>query len=193
MGQNDDPLTSFCKGVTGLVDDCAVDLEEVGRMLAELVSRDDWLDPEWAVPDPERYQQHLLYLDPDSRFSVVSFVWSPGQLTPIHDHGVWGAVGVLRGAEFSQHYRLDDDGVPIAEGDPVHLGEGQTELISPEIGDIHKVSNALGGNVSISIHVYGGDIGRHPRHVFTEEGTRKDFISGYSSQPAMLPASGIAN
>ncbi len=31
------------------------------------------------------------------RFCVVSFVWGPDQATPIHNHTVWGLVGVLRG------------------------------------------------------------------------------------------------
>ena len=69
-----------------------------GKLLAQLVSHDDWLPDEFAQPNPERYQQFLLYADPDDRFSVVSFVWGPGQATPIHDHTVWGLVGVLRGA-----------------------------------------------------------------------------------------------
>jgi predicted metal-dependent enzyme (double-stranded beta helix superfamily) len=55
-------------------------------LLADLVAQDDWLTSEYAQPNPERYQQFLLYADPDDRFSVVSFVWGPGQATPIHDH-----------------------------------------------------------------------------------------------------------
>ena len=42
--------------------------------------------------------QYLLYCDPEERFSVVSFVWGPGQSTPTHDPSVWGLIGVLRGA-----------------------------------------------------------------------------------------------
>jgi predicted metal-dependent enzyme (double-stranded beta helix superfamily) len=37
--------------------------------------------------------------------------------------------------------------------------------------------------VSISVHVYGGNIGRISRHVFDPEtSTRKTFISGYSNE-----------
>jgi 3-mercaptopropionate dioxygenase len=47
---------------------------------AGLVARDDWL-PEWfAAADPMKYRQYLLYGDPLERFSLVSFVWGPGQL-----------------------------------------------------------------------------------------------------------------
>ena len=41
-----------------------------------------------AQPHPQYYQQHLLHCDPLERFSVVSFVWGPGQKTPVHDHTV---------------------------------------------------------------------------------------------------------
>ena len=37
-------------------------------LLAELVAKDDWLPTEYAQPNPERYQQFLLYADPDDRF-----------------------------------------------------------------------------------------------------------------------------
>ena len=54
--------------------------------------------------------------------------------------------------------------------------------VSPTIGDIHRVSNACDDRVSISIHVYGGNIGRIHRHVFDPAtGAEKSFVSGYCS------------
>ncbi len=85
-------------------------LRRGGKLLAQLVSHDDWLAEEFAVPDPDRYQQFLLHADPQQRFSVVSFVWGPGQRTPIHDHRVWGLIGMLRGAEHSQGYTRNAQG-----------------------------------------------------------------------------------
>ena len=32
----------------------------------------------------------MNHVDARERFSVVSFVWAPGQKTAIHDHTVWG-------------------------------------------------------------------------------------------------------
>ena len=72
-------------------------LDEGERLLRDLVRHDDWLPGAFAVPSPESYRQYLLYCDPLERFSVVSFVWQPGQRTPIHDHLTWGLVGVMRG------------------------------------------------------------------------------------------------
>jgi predicted metal-dependent enzyme (double-stranded beta helix superfamily)/rhodanese-related sulfurtransferase len=148
--------------------------------LAELVAHDDWLPARWAQPDPQRYQQFLLYRDPAGRFSVVSFVWGPGQATPVHDHTVWGLIGMLRGAEYSQPYRLDANGRAVPDGAAVRLAPGQVEAVGPAIGDIHRVHNAHDDRVSVSIHVYGADIGEVERWVYRDDGSRKRFISGYT-------------
>lgn len=161
-------------------------LEAGAGLLARLVERDDWLPDAFATPHPEHYQQFLLHCDAAQRFSIVSFVWGPGQRTPIHDHTVWGLIGMLRGAEDSQPFVLDAQGVPVAAGAPVRLAPGDVETLSPRLGDIHRVSNAYDDRVSVSIHVYGANIGAVHRSVFTASGERKGFVSGYAN--ARLPA-----
>jgi predicted metal-dependent enzyme (double-stranded beta helix superfamily) len=154
-------------------------LAEGGRILGALVSTDDWLDEALARPDPARYRQYLLHRDPQARFSLVSFVWGPGQSTPVHDHTVWGLVGMLRGAEYSQPYALADGGLRLAGG-AHRLEPGQVEAVSPSVGDIHRVWNAYDDRPSISIHLYGADIGAVSRHTYDADGAAKTFISGYS-------------
>jgi predicted metal-dependent enzyme (double-stranded beta helix superfamily) len=67
-------------------------------------------------------------------------------------------------------------------GEEHRLEPGQVECVSPAIGDVHRVANAYDDRVSVSIHLYGGNIGRIRRHVFDPEtGAAKDFISGYSN------------
>lgn len=160
-------------------------LRQGGALLADLVAHDDWLPEACAQPDPQRYRQYLLHADALGRFSVVSFVWGPGQFTPIHDHTVWGLIGLLRGAEQAQAYARGADGRWAPQGDPVTMTPGQVEAVSPRIGDVHRVSNARADRPSISIHVYGANIGAVRRAVYLEDGTRKPFISGYSN--ATLP------
>ena len=152
-------------------------------LLAELVATDDWLPELYAQPDPERYSQYVLHVDSAERFSVVSFVWGPGQQTPIHDHTVWGLIGMLRGAEDSQSYRWENHQL-LPHGEPVHLLPGAVEAVAPQIAglhDIHQVRNRYDDRVSISIHVYGANIGAVRRSVYLPDGTRKEFISGYSN------------
>lgn len=159
-------------------------LQRGSQLLHQLVQHDDWLPDEFAQPDPARYQQYLLHADARQRFSVVSFVWGAGQSTPVHDHRVWGLIGMLRGAEVSQNFALTPQGLS-PHGDPIRLEPGSVEAVSPQVGDIHRVSNAFSDRTSISIHVYGGNIGAVKRAVYTETGEEKPFISGYNN--AFLP------
>ena len=83
------PLRDFVVAVTHLADQHHNEpemLAAVSPELAKLVARDDWLPDELAQPHPEFYRQYLLHADALERFSVVSFVWGPGQRTPVHDH-----------------------------------------------------------------------------------------------------------
>lgn len=181
-------LRSFVQQLAALVESTPPEpelLERGGSLLAALVAHDDWLPATYAQPSPERYQQFLLHADALGRFSVVSFVWGPGQATPIHDHTVWGLIGMLRGAEDSQAFARTADGRWAPDGAPHRLQPGQVEAVSPTIGDVHRVGNAVEGQTSISIHVYGANIGAVQRSVYLEDGTRKPFISGYSN--ATLP------
>ncbi|CAN7531712.1 cysteine dioxygenase [Variovorax paradoxus] len=160
-------------------------LSEGGALLRRLVAQDDWLPDAFAQPDPARYQQFLLHADSTERFSVVSFVWGPGQATPVHDHTVWGLIGMLRGAEYSQAYAVGPDGLARPQGETVRLDAGDVEAVSPTVGDLHRVHNAHADRVSISIHVYGANIGAVQRHTYPAEGARKPFVSGYSN--TLLP------
>jgi predicted metal-dependent enzyme (double-stranded beta helix superfamily) len=175
-------LERFVADLTALLESDPVEarlLESGGALLGALVAQDDWLPAAFAAPSPP-YAQHLLYCDPAARFSIVSFVWSPGRATPIHNHTVWGLIGLLRGAEISQPYARTPAG--LAAGAPRHLRPGDVEAVSPRVGDIHKVTNGLADRESVSIHVYGADIGWVERSTFTLAGEARRFVSGYSAQ-----------
>jgi predicted metal-dependent enzyme (double-stranded beta helix superfamily) len=120
-----------------------------------------------------------LYADPLELFSMVSFVWGPGQKTPVHNHMTWGLIGMLRGKEVDTHYHEQQDG-SYRRGDGVILLPGQVGSVSPATHDVHEVANFYQDRTSISIHVYGGNIGRINRHVFDPAtGQAKSFVSGY--------------
>ena len=177
-------LRDFIQDFTRLIDLAGPDEERIfadGKtLLAGLVAHDDWLPDQFSQPHPDRYQQYLLHCDPLERFSVLSFAWGPGQSTPVHDHTVWGMVGVLRGAETCEEFAPGPAGQPLLAAGSHHLGRGAIDLVSPRIGDIHRVSNALADQVSVSIHVYGANIGRLERHVFDpSDGRPSRFVSGY--------------
>ena len=178
------PLRQLVMGIAELVEsnvDEPTLLNRGATLLSGLVAHDDWLPAEYAKPDPLRYQQYLLHCDSRERFSVVSFVWGPGQSTPVHDHRVWGLVGVLRGSEFNESFSKDEAGRLKSVAAPERLVAGSVIALSPRIGDVHRVSNGERDRVSISIHVYGANIGAVERATYDALGTPKRFVSGYAN------------
>lgn len=180
------PLKTFVSDMTRLVSQPGV-AEDVllgagVSLLRTLVSTSDWLGKDFAQPGVDRYRQYLLHCDPFERFSVVSFVWGPDQFTPIHDHTVWGMIGMLSGREGSQRFTWDELSGRLTPAEVSYLQPGDVEVVSPRVGDIHKVWNDAKDQASISIHVYGGNIGRIARHVYESGGgARRGFTSGYTN------------
>lgn len=171
-------ITSFADLLSACRDEKAI-LDSGRALLERLIAHDDWLPDAFAQPHPARYQQYLLHCDSRERFSVVSFVWGPGQSTPIHDHGVWGLVGVLRGVEKVERFTRAGNALVSQGTDLLH--EGAVDAVSPRIGDVHRVSNGRDDAPSISIHVYGANIGAVERATYAPDGTPKTFISGYAN------------
>ncbi len=174
----------FVSALSDLIDRAdhaeALILQEGEALLARLISHDDWLPDDCALASTDGYHQYLLHCDARERFSVVSFVWGPGQKTPIHDHTVWGLVGVLRGAECCDEYAWPRPGERMHASGSHRIDPGQVDKVSPTIGDIHVVSNAFTDRASISIHVHGANIGAVQRHVFDgATGATRPFVSGY--------------
>lgn len=131
--------------------------KRVAGALRGVLGESDLLLCDQETAKSESYCQHVLYADPN--FSIVSLVWLPGQRTCIHDHISWCVVGVYRGAEESNLYRLVDNGVdePYLRrtGHMVDEAGAVSYFVPP--GDIHEVANTSDEKV-ISIHVYGADV-----------------------------------
>jgi 3-mercaptopropionate dioxygenase len=128
--------------------------------LAELVRHPEFLEDRYRRPAEDRYRQHVVHVHPEGKYSVVSLVWKPGQVTPIHDHRCWCVVGVLQGQETETRYHLRED----AGGRFLVLWEEHTyqagsvcSLVPPD-ENIHQVANAGADGVTISMHIYGADI-----------------------------------
>src|SRR5215213_1425933 len=96
---------------------------EVGHRVAALLQPSlrtaDFLLPEQMAPAADGYRQHILHVEPDGSYSIVSLVWLPGQATPIHDHVSWCVVGVHQGEEHETIYQLsgeDEEACLVAGG-----------------------------------------------------------------------------
>lgn len=181
---NNQKLLSFVQELSALVAQESAEpvlLAQAAACLKTLVAQDDWLPERFTVPHPDFYRQYLLYADPLERFSVVSFVWGAGQKTSVHDHMTWGLIGMLRGQEIDTPY-FKQAGGGYLRGESHVLARGSVCSVSPATHDVHEVANFYADQSSISIHVYGGNIGRISRHVFDPTtGAEKTFISGYNN------------
>ena len=145
--------------------------------LASLIRHDDWLSEVHARSLEGRYAQYLLHHDPSTGLTIFSFVWGPGQETPIHDHGTWGLVGTLRGTECSEVYELCGDGTVRPVGEVSRSTAGEVCRIMPGTEEIHRVWNPSQTQVAISIHVYGRDISAFDRTAFDPGGGQRPFRS----------------
>jgi 3-mercaptopropionate dioxygenase len=146
--------------------------------LRRLVADPDWLAPKYRRAIPSKpYAQYLLYRPSDHAFSVVSFVWNAGQGSPVHDHCTWGVIGQLDGEEEESRFRVTAAGLDLIG---VHRASpGDIAHVYPPERDIHQIINRTAAP-TISIHIYGGDIGSQQRHAYDPLTGRKQlFVSGY--------------
>ena len=126
---------------------------EIKAALHEATARPDWLPPERRRASHENYARHLLYGDPGGRYSILAIVWDHGQMSPIHGHYCWCAVGVYQGLLTESHYHEGTaGGVPVLIGS-AHRAAGTLSFDPPASG-IHRIANESGA-AAISLHVYG--------------------------------------
>lgn len=155
---------------------------DVGSVaLGALLAEEGWLPESHARPLEGTYAQYLLHRNDETGLTIVSFVWGPGQSTPIHDHGTWGLIGVLRGVECSQAYDRGPGGTLLRSGEVVEARRGDIDRIVPGSREIHKVWNPSADEVAISIHVYGRDVSTVERHAFDEDGNARPFGSSFTT------------
>ena len=136
---------------------------EIRAALREATASPGWLPPERRRASHENYARHLIYADPADRFSILAIVWDRGQMSPIHGHHCWCAVGVYRGMLTETYYRESENGqLPVETGSARHaVGES---TFDPSGTGIHRIGN-YSGVLAISIHVYGVAKDRISTHV----------------------------
>jgi len=137
-------------------------IREVSAAMKQLVADDRWLDERHRVASADHYTRHLLHRDPRNRFIVLSLVWLPGQMTPIHDHSCWGVMGLLQNSLEEVCYdRLDDgsraDFAELQQSRGTDVGRGSVAYLLPPYEEIHRIGNTS-GQPTVSIHIYGRDL-----------------------------------
>jgi predicted metal-dependent enzyme (double-stranded beta helix superfamily) len=114
------------------------------------------LTADQCLPCSDRYARHVLYADPQSRFTILSLVWSGGQFSPVHAHHTWCAYAVHRGSLVETLFGFD---AATEAAIPLHTETrraGYGCFARSGLEQIHRLGNA-GSEPALSIHVYGVD------------------------------------
>ncbi|MCB4804742.1 putative metal-dependent enzyme (double-stranded beta helix superfamily) [Methylobacterium brachiatum] len=121
--------------------------------LLKILARPDLLDRTRLVAPPGGLGRNLLF--GTRAISVWAMVWSPGAVTPVHDHHCSCCFGLLSGSLRETWYRPISDTHAVATLDAVRV-PGYVACMMPTGPNLHRIANA-GPDTAISIHVYGYD------------------------------------
>lgn len=110
---------------------------------------------------PNGYCRRLLHRDEELGFTAVVMTWGPGQRTGLHDHaGIWCVEGVLEGNMEVHRYELMEEAEPgvfrFIERETLSAHAGEAGALIPPL-EHHVLANNR-DKVSLTLHVYGGDM-----------------------------------
>lgn len=157
-------LTQFISDLRSITASATDEREIIRRVapLAERLAASASLRSEPAVHSniEKGFSFDLLHEEPDHSLAVARLSWSPSGATLPHNHGTWGIVVGLEGAEKNIFWRRLDDGSRAGYAELERVGEidcvlGQAVVLpSPTI---HSVENST-EQPSVSLHVYGKNV-----------------------------------
>ncbi|MEB3337073.1 MAG: cupin [Leptolyngbyaceae bacterium] len=152
-------LYRFLTEVEDLLNQVSDDQERlygICPLVRRLLNHSLWLQIPQLEPDPELGWSVLtLYDEPDFPLTVQLVAWSPGTISPIHNHACWGVVALISGEEentFWQRSPTSQYPDQIERVGDLILMPG--DLISFLPDAIHQVK-ALGDQPTISFNLYG--------------------------------------
>ncbi|NJK29825.1 MAG: cupin [Acaryochloris sp. SU_5_25] len=125
-------------------------------LVRRLLNSSTWLLDHYLPPDPDTgWSVLMLYDEPDYPITVQTVVWSPGSVSPIHNHGAWGIVALLSGQEKNTFWRRS--GTAVRPDDIEQVGDrtlfpGDILCLMPE--SIHQIE-AVSDEPTISFNLYG--------------------------------------
>lgn len=89
--------------------------------------------------------------------TVAHVIGAPGSRSPVHNHRMWGVIGIYAGQEDNHLYERSADG--LREAGVRSLRAGDVFVMDEEL--IHAVANQRGERNG-GLHVYGGDLMARP-------------------------------
>jgi 3-mercaptopropionate dioxygenase len=168
-----------CESVVSTMNKAADRVRAVAPLMQSLAAGAvRFLSAEHFRSDPEHYARNAIYLAPSGNLSLFALVWLPGQWTPVHDHGCWGVVGIVRGVLEERSYMsasgeiIADSGIRLKRGGVILLNPGSVSSFVPNPDHIHKTGVPRERETCVSLHLYGRNMNSF--HVYNvEAGTRR--------------------
>lgn len=126
------------------------------RLVRKLLLNVYWVSQEVPSPaDKTGTSVSLLYDEPGYPLTLQTEIMLPGTSTPIHNHGTWGVIAMLRGQQQNVFWKR----VPIPEY-PENIEKVGEKILQP--GDvisftteaIHHVE-AVGNESAVTLNLYG--------------------------------------
>jgi predicted metal-dependent enzyme (double-stranded beta helix superfamily) len=149
----------------------AAALERLAELMRALVRSPvvDYVHDELAGNIHLGRQSGPLYTD-ESGLTLVRGRFDPDALTPIHNHGSWGIVGVYRGRDRYQIWRRLDDGhspgsAQVELVEERILEPGDVAILPPPPQDIHA-QQGLDGAPAYEFVLFGANTMTLPRLYF---------------------------
>lgn len=148
-------LTEVEDVLDDVIDECSC-LPEIRKLVRQLVMNCYWVHTQYPESSPETgISVQMLYDELGFPLTVQTEAVLPGIVSPIHNHGTWGVVAVLKGQEKntlwkrSNHPEFKDKIEPVGE---ITLVAGDIISFLPDA--IHCVE-AVGDEPTITFNLYG--------------------------------------
>ena len=157
-----DPLIEQLRDAVRLGDVQAI-AERIKQTLESYIPAEGLRLPDrFLQTKPDGYCRRLLHRDPELGFTAVVMTWGPGQRTGLHDHaGIWCVEGVLEGRMEVHRYELMEETEPgvfrFVERETLSAHAGEAGALIPPL-EHHVLANNRSDKVSLTLHVYGGDM-----------------------------------
>jgi predicted metal-dependent enzyme (double-stranded beta helix superfamily) len=169
-------LEQFCESFNDLLKgkpDISTFIRTGRTLVSELMSQKEWFggilqrvlfDKEFSESQkPGIWPNEItLHRSSDRSFLVLCYIWDPGLIDAIHDHGSWGIIGSFVQSIRERKYMRVDDGkkegyAELEEVSSIVLNPGETTYVLPLDKGIHRMGN-FGSNMAVTINVYGPNV-----------------------------------
>jgi predicted metal-dependent enzyme (double-stranded beta helix superfamily) len=131
-------------------------LPAIRLLVRRLITNSYWVQSQYLEPCPKTgISVLLLYDELGFPLTVQTVTFSPGIVSPIHNHGTWGVVALLKGQEKNtfwhrtNHPEFKDRVEPVGD---ITLVPGDIISFTPDA--IHQVA-AVGDEPTVTFNIYG--------------------------------------